>query len=64
MTPTEQVNEKMGYTVNEAATVSGIKRTNLRRLIKEKQVKHIRIGTRIIIPRWALEEFMLEAVQQ
>lgn len=45
-------------TVMEAAEVSRIGRTMMYRFIKNGQIKHLKIGKKILIPRVYLQEFL------
>lgn len=46
---------RMSYSVDEAATIIGIGRTTLYRIIKSGQLPTIKIGTRTLIRRSDLE---------
>ena len=47
---------KLGYTVKEAAKSLTIAVSTLKGEMYQGRVKYIKIGTRVVIPRWALEE--------
>ena len=50
-------------TVKEAAETLRIGRTNMYHLVKTGQVKHLKIGQKIIIPRKYLQEFIEKEVE-
>ncbi len=43
--------EKLAYTVSEGSDATGMGETNLRRRIKDGQIRVVRVGRRILIPR-------------
>ena len=47
---------KLGYRVTEAAKAIGIGVWKLKEEMYQGHIKYIKIGTRVVIPRWALEE--------
>ncbi len=47
---------KLGYTVKEAADSLGISTWKLKEEMYQGRIRYIKIGTRVVIPRWALEE--------
>ena len=47
---------KLGYRVTEAAEAIGISVSKLKEEMYQGRIKYIKIGTRVVIPRWALEE--------
>lgn len=55
------MDEKLTYTVEEAAEALGISRPTAYEAIQTGDIPHIRIGRRILIPRAALEKMLLEA---
>ncbi|MCY4554890.1 MAG: helix-turn-helix domain-containing protein [Chloroflexi bacterium] len=48
--------ERMAYTVREAATALGVSEWMVREEINQKRIYSIKMGARLLIPRWALEE--------
>ena len=55
---------KLGYTVKEAAKSLTIAVSTLKEEMYQGRVKYIKIGTRVVIPRWALEERLREELAQ
>ena len=53
--PTEPA---MLFAITEAATILGIGRTNVYTLLKQGQLRSVKIGGRRLIPRQALEQFV------
>ena len=51
-------------TVMEAAEVSRIGRTMMYRFIKSGQIRHVKIGKKILIPRIYLQEFLANHVEK
>lgn len=51
-------------TVMEAAEVSRIGRTMMYRFIKDGQIKHLKIGKKILIPRVYLQDFLANRVEK
>ena len=47
---------KLGYRVKEAAEAIGISEWKLKEEMYQGRIRYIKIGTRVVIPRWALEE--------
>ncbi len=47
---------KLGYRIKEAAKVISISEWKLKEEMYQGRIKYIKIGTRVVIPRWALEE--------
>ena len=50
--------KKLGYSVKEAVYASGLGRNSILKAIQNGKLKHLRFNRRIIIPIWALEEFL------
>ena len=50
------MNDKLGFTVREAADSLGISVWKLKEEMYQGRIRYIKIGTRVVIPRWALEE--------
>jgi excisionase family DNA binding protein len=51
-------------TINEAAEVLGFKATQVRALISIKRIAFIRVGSRYMIPRDAIQQYLLENTVQ
>ena len=47
---------KLGYRVKEAAKAIGISEWKLKEEMYQGRIRYIKIGTRVVIPRWSLEE--------
>lgn len=52
--PRRELPEPIAYTVNEAASAIGLSRRGLERLIGRGELRVVRIGRRVIVPRSAL----------
>ena len=50
--------DKLAYRITEAVEVSGIGRTKLYEEIREGRLEVIKVGTRTLIPRAALENLL------
>ena len=50
------MSEKLAYSVAEAAEALSVSAWLLREEIAQGRIKSVRFGTRVVIPRWALEE--------
>ncbi len=50
------MNDKLGFTVREAADSLGISVWKLKEEMYQGRIRYIKIGRRVVIPRWALEE--------
>lgn len=50
--------ERVGLSIEETAQAFGIGRTNVFRLIKEGQLKAVKIGRRTVIPTDEVQAFM------
>lgn len=53
--------EKIVYTVFEAAEILGLSIPSTYQGIENGEIPHIRIGRRILIPKSALDKMLLEA---
>ena len=58
------MNDKLGYRVTEAAKAIGIGVSKLKEEMYQGRIKYIKIGTRVVIPRWSLEERLREELAQ
>ena len=47
---------KLGYSVKEAAQCLSISVWKLKEEMYQGRIRYIKIGSRVVIPRWALEE--------
>ncbi len=56
--------DKLGFTVKEAAEALTIAVSTLKEEMYQGRVKYIKIGRRVVIPRWALEERLREELAQ
>lgn len=52
--------EKLAYSIREAVEVSGISRSSLFVLLKDKKLPHVKVGHRTLIRRVDLEQFLEE----
>ena len=50
------MDDKLGYRVKEAAECLSISVWKLKEEMYQGRIKYIKIGRRVVIPRWALEE--------
>ena len=50
------MDDKLGYRVKEAAEALSISVWKIKEEMYQGRIKYIKIGTRVVIPRWALEE--------
>jgi len=57
------MNERLTYTVEEAAKVLGISRPTAYMAIQDSKIPHIRIGRRILIPKVALTSMLNNATE-
>ena len=48
--------DKLGYRIPEAAKAIGISEWKVKQEMYQGRIRYIKIGTRVVIPRWALEE--------
>ncbi len=51
------------YGVSEAAQLLGIGRSNAYNLMTEGKIRYVKIGSRRLIPRIALEQFVAELIE-
>ncbi len=47
---------KLGYRIKEAAKAIGISEWKLKEEMYQGRIRYIKIGSRVVIPRWSLEE--------
>ena len=50
------MDDKLGYRITEAAKAIGIGVSKLKEEMYQGRIRYIKIGTRVVIPHWALEE--------
>ena len=50
------MDDKLGYRITEAAKAIGIGVSKLKEEMYQGRIRYIKIGTRVVIPRWSLEE--------
>lgn len=55
--------EKLAFFVNEVAKLTGLSNQKVRRMVKAGELKSIRAGKRVLVPRPALEDFLREGVR-
>ena len=55
---------KLGYSVKEAAQCLSISVWKLKEEMYQGRIRYIKIGSRVVIPRWALEERLREELAQ
>ena len=53
--------EKLAYSIDEAADLLSISRSAMKDLLNTGQIKKKPVGRRVLIPRWALDEFLSTA---
>lgn len=53
--------EKKVFTVKEAQELLRLSRNTLMRLVNAETIRAIRVGRRILIPSWAIDEFLRKA---
>lgn len=55
--------DRIAYSPREIIKKTGLSRNTIYRAIKNGQIKSVRVGTRILIPKWAIEEVMNHGLQ-
>jgi excisionase family DNA binding protein len=50
--------ETLAYNLAKAAKVIGVSKPTLSRMLKEGLINHRRVGSRVIIPKIAIEQFL------
>ena len=50
--------DKLAYSIDEAAAALSLSRSKVKELVYTRQIKSRKVGSRIIIPRWALDGFL------
>ena len=54
------MSDKLAYSVDEVAALLSLGRNSVKDLIYQGRIKVKRVGRRVIVPRWALDEFLAE----
>lgn len=49
----------LSVSVEEAARLLGLSRSNLFKLMESGELRSVKVGSRRLVPRWALEEFLV-----
>jgi excisionase family DNA binding protein len=57
-TKENNVSEKIAYTINEAVAVSGLGRTTIYELIKNRELPRVKVGARTLIRRQDLDAML------
>ena len=60
-TPTAPI-ERYAYTVAETALALGLGRVRTGDLVRAGVLKSVRVGRRVLVPRFAIEEYLRENV--
>ena len=50
--------DKLAYSIAEAAAALSLSRNAVKELIYTGKLKHVQVGRRKLIPRWALDQFL------
>lgn len=53
--------EQRGYSVAEASTILGLSESTVRRMVTTSDpgpLAHVRVGRRIVIPKWAIDQLL------
>ena len=53
--------EKLAYSIDEAAEALSLSRSAVKELVYQGRIKVVRVGRRVLIPKWALDEFLSQA---
>lgn len=61
---TGKTNTRIAYRPTEVADALGIGRTVVYRLIKEGRIRTLRVGTRIVVPREAILDFLRKGLNE
>ncbi|MHB8263884.1 MAG: helix-turn-helix domain-containing protein [Acidimicrobiales bacterium] len=51
--------ERVAYTIEETAQKLGVSVSHMWRVTKRQQIPSVRIGERILIPRWWIDKLLL-----
>ena len=63
MKTTQKEHERLAYSVREAASLSGIGTSTLRRDISNGRIKVARYGRKVLIPRYIVEELCAKVLK-
>lgn len=50
--------EKLAYSIDEAAAALSLSRNSVKELVYQQRLKSVRVGRRVLIPRWAIDQFL------
>ena len=50
--------EKLAFSIDETAELLGLSRSGVKELIYHGELKVRRVGRRVLVPRWCLDEFL------
>lgn len=53
--------EKMAYSIAEAAATLSLSRSQVKELVYQRRLKSLRVGRRVLVPHWAVVEFLSSA---
>lgn len=56
--PTARNEDRLVWTVEEAARLLGISRAHAYDLVARNQLPHLRLGRRVVVPKHALDELL------
>lgn len=56
--------EKLAFTVEEAAQIMSLGVHTVGDLVRQKKLLHIRVGRRIVVPKWAIEKYLKDNANQ
>jgi excisionase family DNA binding protein len=60
----KQLPEKVVFNRQEAASYLGMSQNTLAKLLNNGTIPHIRVGHKIIVPKTAIDQWLMEASQQ
>ena len=52
------MSEKLAFSIDETAEALGLSRSGVKELIYQGELRVRRVGRRVLVPRWCLEEFL------
>lgn len=50
--------ELLAYSVPDAAKALSLSYSQVKELVREGRLKVVRVGRRVLVPRWAMDEFL------
>ena len=56
--------QRMAFSVKEAAAALGVSEWTIREMIYQKEIFAVKLGRRLVIPRWALDKLLSEPDSQ